>query len=74
MNIPRDKLMHLAAGAALALAGLLIHDWRLGAALCVLFGLAREGYGAIRGRFSWSDLLATLVGGAAVLAVARIFF
>lgn len=66
MNIPQDKFLHLAAGAALALLGLLLADRSAAIALCALGGLARELY-ALPNRFSWGDLFATLVGGAVVV-------
>lgn len=71
MNLPRDKILHLAAGAALALLGLLLADRAAAMALCAIVGLARELYALPAGRFSWGDLFATLVGGAAVVGAAE---
>lgn len=69
MSLPRDKVLHLAAGAATALAGLLIDGPQAGAALCCVIALGRELYGWLDDRFSWGDLLATLIGGAAALGL-----
>jgi len=70
MSLPRDKILHLAAGAALALAGLLLADRATAMALCAFGAVARELWALPDGRFSWGDLVATLLGGAVVVGVA----
>lgn len=67
-NLAPDKILHFAAGTALALLGLLV-DRATAIALVCIVGLARELYALPKGRFSWGDLVATLLGGAVVLAM-----
>lgn len=69
MTLHQDKILHFAAGTALALLGLLLADRATAIALVCIVGLARELYALPEGRFSWGDLVATLLGGAVVLAV-----
>lgn len=70
MTIPRDKLLHLAAGAALAAAGLLLDSALLGALLCAAGAFGREAYNHKHGGlFDWADIAYTLAGGGAVLIV-----
>lgn len=84
MTLQLDKIAHVGAGALAAAAGVLISlaaaappAWHLpaGAAACLAAAAGREAYNrwgppAARTGWDWIDLLATLLGGAAVLGVA----
>ena len=78
--IPYDKLAHAAIGPWCAFAGVILARWLLPgqeqalAALGVaLAALGREAWNLARGgEFSWPDVIATLTGGAPVVAVAGV--
>jgi hypothetical protein len=77
---PTDKLLHLAAGAMCALAGLALGQLaRLlgfsgsallaGVLVCAAAAIAREAWNLRQGGlFDWRDIAATLGGGALVAA------
>ena len=67
--IPADKANHLAYGAALACIGA-FHSVLAGAVACALFGIGKEIYDRVskRGTPDVLDAVATLIGGALVLA------
>ncbi len=68
-QLPQDKANHLAYGAALACTGAFVSPI-VGAALCAGFGIGKEIYDRVskRGEPSVQDVIATLAGGALVLA------
>ena len=82
--IQHDKLLHYFWGGVVAIAGLLLGlllaaagrpvPWGpalVGAAACAAIALGREAWNAQNGgRWSNADILATLLGGAAVLGPA----
>jgi len=75
--IPRDKLLHFAAGSWAALLGSVLARWfgyppALGALLASLCaGLAREVFNVARGgRWSHADVAWTVLGGVPVAAAA----
>lgn len=80
MKIPRDKLLHLAAGALAALVGVFIGYQAgdvapivVGAGACVAAAVAREIYNHSNGgEFDRRDLAATLIGGVPVLLLAAV--
>ena len=67
--IPADKANHLAYGATLACIGA-FHSVLAGAVACAVFGIGKEIYDRVskRGTPDVLDAVATLVGGALVLA------
>lgn len=70
-----DKLKHLAAGAVAAAVGLLSVGPGAALILAALAGIARETWNLfIQGtRWDWLDLLATVAGGAALVAANAAF-
>ncbi|MBL8307220.1 MAG: hypothetical protein JNM33_11025 [Rubrivivax sp.] len=70
-----DKLKHAAAGATAAAVGLLAEGYLAALVICALAGVAREVWNwQIQGtRWDWLDLLATMAGGAALMAAHAAF-
>lgn len=64
-RIPRDKVLHVLAGAALFALGHRFFGPLTGAALCVAVGAAKEVWDRVSGTGSASvaDFLATVAGG-----------
>jgi hypothetical protein len=68
---PPDKMLHVFAGAVLALLGFAIWPahWLPAALLCATGAVAREFYNRGQGgAFDWRDIVATLGGGAGIAA------
>jgi hypothetical protein len=73
--LPADKANHLAYGAALASIGA-FHSVAVGALLCAAFAVGKEVYDQARktGNPEVMDAVATLAGGALVLAPLALAF
>lgn len=64
MNIPKDKLLHFAAGFLLCILFTLIDDPMTGLGAAIGAGLMKECYDDYSyGVFDWKDMLATWLGG-----------
>lgn len=70
-DIPRDKILHLAAGALVALAACMVFStgWA-GVAAALIAGCAKEWYDAKHGgTVDFLDTVATVLGGMATAGI-----